>query len=277
MVRHDNAVGAAIRGLACVFGIEDAFDDQRSLPLFAHPRDVLPRDRLRRNCARTQPIRSRGSPRSEQRLEIAKGHAGVHGPRRPMPSAAGEALGLSAASSRTGQPGAIIAIAGAGNGRSTVRSSALASRLARSFDHVRDEFAILDDVELEPEGLPAAPRPHRLRRRSASKGRMARRPVPRRAPPEPRPAARRARTGQPARVRPACPALAEQGRREVDRRHVAKHPLPQCDRAQVFDIPSQRLFVVGPAVEIFEQEMRQPRLGERAIVAEPMRAVPSPA
>src|SRR5260221_629985 len=64
------------------------------------------------------------------------------------------------------------------------------------------------------------------------------------------------------------PALPEQLGRHVDVRHVAKHALLESDRLQILDVPSKRHLVVRTAVEIFEQEMRQPRLGQRAIVTD---------
>ena len=58
---------------------------------------------------------------------------------------------------------------------------------------------------------------------------------------------------------------------------VALRPAPMAmshdallerDGAQVLDVPRQRHLIVGAAVDIFEQEMRQPRPGKRAKVAD---------
>ena len=54
-------------------------------------------------------------------------------------------------------------------------------------------------------------------------------------------------------------------------RDVAQHPLAQRDGLQVGDVPPQRHLVVRAAVDIFEQEMRQPRLRQRAIIADATR------
>jgi len=62
--------------------------------------------------------------------------------------------------------------------------------------------------------------------------------------------------------------VVEQFGRKIDRRHVAQHALLERYRPQILDVAAKRHLVVRTAVEIFEQEMRQPRLGERPIIAD---------
>ena len=51
--------------------------------------------------------------------------------------------------------------------------------------------------------------------------------------------------------------LTKQRCRKVDRRNIAQHPLAQRDPGQIIDVPPQRYFAIGTAVDIFEQEVRQ--------------------
>ena len=69
--------------------------------------------------------------------------------------------------------------------------------------------------------------------------------------------------------------LPEQLGRKIDCGDIAHYALPERDCLQVLDVPPKRHFVVGTAVDIFEQEMRQPRLGERAKIADSC-GLPSP-
>jgi hypothetical protein len=44
MVRHDDGVGAARRGLTRIFRVEDPLEHQLAGPAFTHPGHVAPRD-----------------------------------------------------------------------------------------------------------------------------------------------------------------------------------------------------------------------------------------
>ena len=77
--------------------------------------------------------------------------------------------------------------------------------------------------------------------------------------------AREADRPEPDRHRPFAGRKTGAESRSPTRREA---PAAQRNGLQVLDVPPQRHFVVGPAVEIFEQEVRQPRLGKRAIVAD---------
>ena len=69
------------------------------------------------------------------------------------------------------------------------------------------------------------------------------------------------------------PFLAEQFDRQIQLGNVAQDALAELHVAQVADVSGQRHFVVGTAVQIFEQEVRQARSGERPIIADVRRSL----
>ena len=185
VVGHDDAVRAARGRFARVVGIENALDDQRALPLLAHPFDVLPGDaRVEIGADPAHQVGERRA-RAEQRSRDCPWSAAGRGPRRPTPSRAAAALEQAGcrAAHRSRQPGAIIAVARARHGEIDGEQQRAAARLLGPRDHVADEAAVLDDVELEPEGDRCPSPPRRSSRRSRWKARTARPPRPPPAPP----------------------------------------------------------------------------------------------
>ena len=270
MVGDDDSVRAARRRFARVVGIEDALDDQRSLPRGAHPFDVLPGDaRIEVTADPAHEVAHRRA-RAEQRLKVAECHRPSAKRHVPRPIGATEHLARaaqrSAHRSRNSRP--IIAVARAGHRQIDGEQDRAAAGLFRTRNHVADEPAVLDDIQLKPGRAGAFG--HLLDRAGAEsrerKGHAGSRGRARRLDF----AAPGIEAGEPDRAQTGRhrPALSEQFGRKVDRRDVAQHALPQRDRLQVLDVPPQRHFVVRAAVEIFEQEMRQPRFRKRAVIAD---------
>ena len=227
---------------------------------------------LASKLAPTQPIKSASTaPEPSNGFEVAHGqrppaYGDIPCPVRPLQHLPHPAAG---AAHRAGHARPIVAVAGAGHREVDGEQQRAAARRLRPRDHVADETAVLDDVQLEPERCVAALRDFLDRAAAQSregKGHIRRcgRPCGLHFAP-PRVEARKSHRAQADRHRPALP---KQFRRKVDRRDIAQHALPQGDRLQILDIPPQSHFVVRTAVEIFEQEMRQPRFRERAVIAD---------
>jgi len=161
---------------------------------------------------------------------------------------------------------AVIAIARAGDSEIDGEDQCTAPRLPGARDHVGDEAAVLDEVELVPRHVAGS---GDLAQRAGADGGQREWDVGSGCGAcSLNLAAAGVEAGQADGTKPDGhrPSIAEQLGRKIDRGDVAKHALLERDRSQILDVPAKRRLIARATVEIFEQEVRQPRLGERAIV-----------
>ena len=147
VVRNDNAVGAARRGLPRVVRIENALDDQRAVPLGPHPFDVAPADR--RVEIGVDPawksLKGARLPTIGSRLPRLCG-------RPRMPTSHNQPGRASSSRIRRNPPPqpARIAIARSGNRQIDGQHQCSAALRLGARDELADEAAILDEIELVP-------------------------------------------------------------------------------------------------------------------------------
>ncbi len=279
MVRHDDALDAGVHRPSGVLGVEHTLQHQRTVPVLAHPGEVVPRH-ARVELAVDPLLEAPGVPPARHRLlEVAEGVR--------LPAERHVAHPLRVRREVDGLPQllperhladhavAVVAVAGAHHREVHGEHQHGAPGRLRPAHQLLGVGAVAHHVELVPERgvgpggdlLDRADRHRRLAERHAR--RLGRLRCLHLGPLGEHPAQAHRREDHRHRQ-----LLAQHRDAEVQLRHVPHHPLPERDRREVVHVGPHRRLVVGAAVDVVEQLAGETATGELPVVGDGARGEP---
>ncbi|MCY1361601.1 hypothetical protein D9M69_482710 [compost metagenome] len=268
MVGHDYAVGAEFHRVAGVVRVEDALDHHRAVPEVADPLEVLPGDRRVEVGAQPADVVGQAGRVAAVGGDVAEVVRLAEQADVERPARVGHGLQHAAHGGvRAAHPGMRVAVAGAGHRHVDGEHQGGHPGGLGALQGVAHEAAVFQHVELEPH-RPVDGRRDFLDWAHRHGGQGEGHALARRRPRCLHLAAARVHAGQADRGEGHRhrQGLAEQLGLQAQLGHVLQHALAQGNAGQVFDVALERVFGIGAAVDVVEQEGRQPTLGSGAVV-----------